>query len=102
MLLLWVAVVLVLATIVVGTWFVVGRTRELLRRFRDLSAEAGRALDAVEASAARLSENSVDTARLDTSLGRLAASRARLAVLLTALGDVRTSVGRVRSVVPRK
>ena len=102
MLLLWLAVVLVLATIVVGPWLVVGRTRELLRRLREFSAETRRAMDAVEASGARLSDNSVDTARLDTSLRRLAASRARLAVLLTALSDVRTSVGRVRAVVPRK
>ena len=102
MLLLWIAVALVIATIVVGTWFVFVRTRELLRRFRELGDEVGQAMAAVDDSAARLSERSLDTTRLDTSFARLAVSRARLAVLLTALSDVRASVGRVRAVVPRK
>ena len=102
MLLLWLALALLLATIVAGTWLVVVRTRALFRGFREFSAAVGTALREVEDASERLAARSYDPAPLEARLRRVDASRVRLAVLLGAIGDVRASAGRVRALVPRK
>lgn len=106
MTLVWFALVLSSAAVVVS---LIVTTRRALRLFRDvkqLAASAGEALEGISRSSEQIERHLTLAAesgtRLDASLARLRRSRARLNVQRAAIADVRAALARATGLVPRK
>ena len=106
MALIWLALVLSLAAVIVAVVFTTLRGIELFRCFRVLGGAIGPELAAIERSSAEIDGHLQAAERssqaLAASLERLRRSRAELNVLLAAFADVRASVDRITGFWPAK
>jgi hypothetical protein len=104
--LVWLALALLVISIIVGTTVTTLKTIRVWRSFRSLRHAVGGALEDILRKAAdvenRLATAGDTAARLDGAVARLRRSTTTAGVLATAFGEVRASAGRARGIVPRK
>lgn len=102
----WIALVLLVAAMVWSGVHVFTRALAFWRTFKAFGRSMDETLRGLEASAARLTDNTAtfgsDLPKLEAKLARLRADLARLAVLRTAVTDARESLGWILAVYPRK
>jgi hypothetical protein len=105
-LLLWFALLVLVASVTAGAAFVVLRALALWRTIKSFAAALENAVTAVVTTAARLTAEAealgTTLPRVEQRVSRLQVSLARLAVLRAAVQDVRDAVAGVTAVYPRK
>ncbi len=105
-LLVWIALVVLLFALTVGSVHVFLRLRRFWRTFQTFGSALDGTLRDLTGSLDRLARNTdsfaSSTPRLEASLEKLRRSLARAAVLRAAMQDVQDSFGRLTAVYPRK